>query len=193
MSDLGSRTCIDANECGTTENKPSESQMLPALDENFYRCQVEPVFDRLCAQLACHGVEPDLNANPADVGRALRTYHRGRLRVTGETLQGESGCLNQPDQNSEDCIGGLECACWTKPHLPTEWQRNFDSARGLGLKPNGEPLAAPEDSDLLVQPLVGTDPPAHAGMKMWSENDLEYKTVLEWLEGKTQAQCTTTN
>ena len=39
------RVCTDANGCDTAANKPSESTTLPALDDNFYRCNVEPIFD----------------------------------------------------------------------------------------------------------------------------------------------------
>src|SRR5262245_47161391 len=92
--DNGTRTCTDKNNCGTNNNKPKESATLPALDLDYYKCKVEPIFDRGCAHIGCHGTEQ---------GRALRTYARGRLRITGETWI-EPDCLKDgtPFQ-SETC------------------------------------------------------------------------------------------
>lgn len=188
--DGATRTCVDTNNCGTETNRPTEAANLPALDENYYRCNVEPIMDRLCSQLGCHGREPDL-AN-GDPGRGLRIYHRGRLRITGEIIQGEPGCLNQPDQNSEDCIGSVECACWTRPHTPTEWQRNYDAARGFALDAGGAPLMDATTSELLAQPLKGGGLP-HAGIKVWNPSDANYQTIQAWLEGATLGNCGTTN
>ncbi len=188
--DQATRSCIDTSACGSETYKPSEAATLPALDENYYRCNVEPILDAGCAQLGCHGVEPDLAMG--DPGRGLRVYHRGRLRVSGEIIEGEAGCLDQPDKNSEDCIGSTECACWTKPHLPIEWQRNFDAARGFGLDANGQPLADAASSELLTQPLKGGGLP-HAGIKAWQASDADYQTIKNWLEGATLASCTTSN
>ncbi len=192
-----SRTCVDVDNCANPAAKPIESVTLPALDENFYRCQVEPVLDRLCAQLGCHGVEPNLGAG--EPGRALRTYHRGRLRVTGEMLPGAVGCLNQPDQPSEGCIGSIECACWTAPHTATEWQRNFDAARGFALDPvAGTALADMTQSEMVTQPdKVGGLP--HAGIKIWDSGNTsmatyaDYQTLINWLEGGTMATCNSQN
>jgi hypothetical protein len=188
--DVATRVCVDGNRCGTSDAKPVETATLPALDENFYRCNVEPIFDRTCAHLGCHGVEPDLAAG--DPGRALRTYHRGRLRIVGELLPPESGCLNDQPLASEICIGSIECECWTKPHTTTEWQRNFDAARGFGLAPDGTPLSSAEESELLTQPLKGGGL-AHAGIKVWTRGDSDFATIRAWLEGQTTASCSTTN
>ncbi len=188
--DMATRTCIDTNDCGSEMFKPAETATLPALDENFYRCNIEPILDASCAHLGCHGVEPNLAAG--DPGRGLRVYHRGRLRVTGEIIQGEAGCLNQPDQSSEDCIGSTECACWTKPHLPIEWQRNFDATRGFGLDTAGNPIADSNASELLTQPLKGGGL-AHAGIKVWDTTDADYQTISSWLDGATLPACNTTN
>src|SRR4029077_19745773 len=71
-SDQGTRTCTDKNNVGTTVCKPSEGPVaLPALDFNYYQCNVEPILDRGCAMMGCHGTER---------GRQLRLYARGRLR-----------------------------------------------------------------------------------------------------------------
>jgi hypothetical protein len=188
--DMATRTCVDVDGCADPNLKPAESAMLPALDENFYRCNVEPIFDHLCSQMACHGVEPDLNNG--DPGRALRIYHRGRMRVTGQMIPGWPGCLNQPPQPSESCIGSIECACVWQPHLAIEWQRNFDAARGFGLGADGMPLANVEDSELLQQPLRGGGLP-HAGIKIWNVGDANYQTIKDFLSGMPAADCMTTN
>jgi hypothetical protein len=188
--DDATRTCLDVQGCADPMAKPPEAATLPDLDENFYRCNVEPIFDKYCSQLACHGVEPDIAMG--DPGRALRVYHRGRMRVTGYTIPGEAGCLNQPPVPSENCIGCIECACWTKPHLPVEWQRNFDAARGLALDLQTGGTLAPEDSELLTQPEKGNGLP-HAGIKIWDAASPEYTTIQQWLGGMTLASCNTTN
>jgi hypothetical protein len=124
---------------------------LPALDENFYRCNVEPIMDLKCAMLGCHGKEQ---------GRPLRIYARGRLRVTGELLTDtNNACLAQGQMfPTENCIGSIECRCYFAPHTATEWQRNFDSARGFALDAAGAPIATPDDSELIAQPIVGLLP-----------------------------------
>jgi hypothetical protein len=190
-SDSATRTCTDAKKCGSTSNKPIEQVVLPALDEHYYRCQVEPVFDRLCSQLACHGTEPDPNT-PANT-RALRIYHRGRLRFTGGSFPPATGCFETMPKPSEKCTGSIECSCWTEPHLPIEWRRNYDSARGFALDSQGKPLANVDGSDMLKRPLIGAGLP-HAGMYMWRATDKDYQTVRAWLAGaKAPQPCTTTN
>src|SRR5262249_23131153 len=77
------RTCVDGDQCGTTAGKRPEGRvMLPELDLDYYKCKVEPIFDRSCAMLGCHGTE---------TGRAFKIYARGRLRHK-ETVQQVSTC-----------------------------------------------------------------------------------------------------
>ncbi len=184
-SDQATRICVDTQACGTTVNKPTETATLPALDFDYYKCKVEPIFDRGCAQLACHGTEE---------GRALRIYARGRLRITGETWI-EPGCLKQGTPlQSETCIGSIECACWTLPHSDSEWQRNFDAARGFALDAAGAPLPAgmESSSDLVAQPVFGGK--AHAGVHLFHTDDPDYTTLVSWLGGATLGQtCTSDN
>lgn len=172
-SDAATRTCNDTNACGTTARRPALSATLPALDFQFYECNVEPILDRGCAQLACHGSE---------TGRALRVYARGRHRIAGETFI-EPGCLSAGTPHpSEECEGSIECRCWTLPHSAAEWRRNFDSARGFALDATGAPLSDATTSELLTQPLTGGGL-AHAGIKFWRAGDPDYQTILSWLEG----------
>lgn len=181
----GTRTCTDLNNCGTTSNKPVEAATLPALDFDYYKCNVEPILDRGCSQLGCHGTETE---------RALRIYARGRLRITGEILI-EPGCLNPGAQKpSESCIGSIECACWTVPHTMTEWRRNFDAARGFGLDSAGNPIPAGNEdtSELIIQPIVGGK--AHAGIHLFKDGDPDHLTLRSWLSGtKLGMACNTTN
>jgi hypothetical protein len=183
--DTGTRTCTDANNCGSTTNKPAESAALPALDLDYYKCNVEPIFNRGCAQLGCHGTEQ---------GRAFRTYARGRLRVTGEVWT-EPGCLKAGTMfSSETCIGSIECGCWTLPHSAKEWQRNYDAARGFALDAQGSPIPAgmEDTSELLAQPKVGGK--AHAGVHLFKEGDPDYVTLKQWLSGaKLGMACVTDN
>lgn len=185
MDDNGTRTCTDANGCGTTNNKPAESAVLPKLDLEYYKCKVEPIFNRGCAQLGCHGTEQ---------GRAFRTYARGRLRITGETWS-EPGCLNPGKPvPSESCIGSIECACWTLPHSAKEWQRNYDSARGFGLNEKGDPIPAgmEDSSELIAQPITGGK--AHAGVHLFKAGDPDHVTLQQWLSGaKLGMTCVTDN
>ena len=93
--DDATRTCTDANGCGSDWGRPAETQPLAALDESFYRCRVQPIFDRSCSQLACHGTED----------RPLRTYSRVKWRINpawrgthnaggDAALTGEEWCRN---------------------------------------------------------------------------------------------------
>lgn len=179
QSDTGTRTCTDANACGTTVMKPVETAVLPALDAAKYECDVEPIVIRNCSMLGCHGTE---------TGRAYRLYARGRLRITGRTIT-EPGCLSAGTVSaSETCIGGIECKCWTVPQIAEERRRSFDSARGFALDGAGQPLADIAQSELLAQPLVGGGF-AHAGMSMWSATDADYATVKAWLSGQTRGSA----
>lgn len=47
---------------------------VAALDEAFFRCEVQPVLTTYCAQLACHG----------DGRRHLTLFARNRLRLAGD-------------------------------------------------------------------------------------------------------------
>lgn len=185
MNNDGTRTCTDLNNCGTATNKPAETAVLPGLDLDYYKCNVEPILDRGCAQLACHGTE---------TGRALRVYARGRHRHPGEMLL-ETGCLKPGTMvPSENCEGGIECACWTAPHTATEWQRNFDAARGFALDSKGNPIPAGQEdsSELISQPIVGGK--AHAGIKLFASGDADHTTLKNWLSGqKLGMTCNTTN
>lgn len=163
-----SRTCSDQNQCGTSALKPPEGPVpLPELDMEFYKCNVEPIFDRGCAMIGCHGTE---------VGRAFKVYARGRLRHN-ETVPQVSSCpigpqmVNLADEGS----GTVMCVGWS-PHTEAEWQQNYDNARAFMVG-----VQNPEDCELLAQPVIGGK--AHAGVHLFSKSDTDYQTILKWLNG----------
>jgi hypothetical protein len=143
---------------------------LPALDVNYFECKVEPILDRKCAQLGCHGTE---------TGRALRTYARARLREASSTIT-SSTCGGSSTGTS--CTGADSCPC-NGFRVPLEWQRNYDAARGFALDPNGNPLANEAQSDILQQAVVGGL--SHGGVHLFAMNDSDYTTILNWLNGST--------
>ncbi len=176
--DLAMRTCSDVNSCGSTSQKPVETATLPALDLNYFKCNVEPILDRKCSMLGCHGKE---------TGRALRVYSRARMRIKGGTLASTDPAC--PGNASADaCVGSTTCPC-KAPHSPAEWQRNYDSARGFKLDPQGKmiPTGMADASDLLAQPIVGGK--AHTGVHLFRPGDPEETTLKAWLDGATLPSC----
>jgi hypothetical protein len=162
------RVCTDKNACGTTVGKPPEGPLsLPALDLDYYKCKVEPIFDRGCAMLGCHGTE---------TGRALKIYARGRLRHK-EMVPQVSTCPIGPQvvDLAVEGSGTVMCVGWS-PHTAAEWQSNYDSARAFMLG-----VTDPEQSDLIAQPIEGGK--AHAGVHLFAKGDPEHVTLKAWLGG----------
>jgi hypothetical protein len=173
------RTCTDANKCGTTSGKPPEGPIaLPNLDLDFYKCKVEPIFDRGCALLGCHGTE---------IGRPFKLYARAKLRHS-EMVAGAPTCPNSStlrdlsksptDMNGMDRAGGTGtamCLGWSK-HTDAEWQQNYDNARSFMVG-----LTNADDSDLLAQPVYGGK--AHTGVHLFAKTDPQYQTIAQWLGG----------
>ena len=167
--DAATRTCTDANACGTTANKPIETATLPPLDFGYFQCNVEPILDRKCSMVGCHGTES---------GRAFRVYARGRLRHAGETLTDAALCAGQ--STSASCTGSISCPCTAK-HTNAEWQLNYDSARGFAIDEQGNaiPSAMADTSELIAQPVVGGK--AHAGIHLFKKGDPDYQAIHTWL------------
>ena len=176
--DMATRKCADVNSCGTATQKPVETATLPPLDLNYFKCNIEPILDRKCSMLGCHGQES---------GRQLRVYSRARLRIPGGTIVSvDPAC---PGNASADaCVGSTTCSC-KAPHSPKEWQRNYDSARGFKLDPQGKaiPTGMADASDLLAQPIVGGK--AHTGVHLFRPGDPEETSLKAWLDGATLASC----
>ena len=167
--DVATRTCTDTNACGTTTSKPIEMATLPALDFGYFQCNVEPILDRKCSMIGCHGTEQ---------GRAFRVYARGRLRHAGEMLADAALCGGQVA--SAGCTGSISCPCTAK-HTTTEWQLNYDSARGFAIDDMGNPITAAmaDTSELIAQPVVGGK--AHAGIHLFKKGDPDYQAIHTWL------------
>jgi hypothetical protein len=186
-NDDGYRTCVDKNACGTEMTKPVVAATLPPLDIELYKCEIEPIWDRSCSMMGCHGTD----------ARGLRVYSRGRYRAAND-LQGQpimitESCGPKPAFPITDCIGSIECACFIMPHTPTEWRRNYDASRGLALGADGQLLGDMEQSALLQEPMEGGSRP-HAGYKLFGAADAEHATIVSWLQGGTfGATCDTTN
>lgn len=176
--DEATRVCTDSANAGTTNCKPVETATLPALDLNYYKCNVEPIVDHKCSQLGCHGTEE---------GRAYRIYARGRLRLAGGSLSEPQYCQGQAT-SADLCSGSASCGCRAQ-HTPEEWQRNYDSARSFALDANLQPIAAGQEdtSELIAQPIVGGK--AHAGIHLFRDGDSDHTTLRDWLSGKTLASC----
>jgi hypothetical protein len=171
------RTCTDMNNCGTTANKPVESTTLPSLDLNYFKCNVEPILDKKCGMIGCHGTE---------TGRALRVYARGRLREANSTIT-SAFCAGSSAGSA--CYGANSCPC-NGAHTAIEWQRNYDSARGFGLDEQGNAVGGAQ-SDLIQQAVVGGK--AHAGIHLFKNGDADYATIVSWVDGATLATCNTGN
>lgn len=172
-SNSATRMCADTNACGTTAQRPTLTATLPPLDPEYYECNVEPIVQADCSMLGCHGTE---------TGRAYRVYARGRLRMTGGTINDPNCTMGVTSYASEVCIGNLECKCWTHGMLGPERRRSFDSARGFALGDDGQPLPDMAQSQLLLQPQVGGGF-AHAGIQWWAAGDASYTKIKAWLDG----------
>jgi hypothetical protein len=169
------RTCTDGSGCGTTAQKPPVGPLaLPALDLNYYKCRVQPILDRNCSMMACHGT---------DTGHLFRTYARGRWR-NDEIVCQPNSCLGNncavTVNLQREGSGTIMCSGWTT-HTATEWQKNFDSARLFRLAvPNTDEV------ELLARPTTGT---AYPHLKFFAKDDASYTTLKSWLDGATLATC----
>jgi hypothetical protein len=176
-SDQATRSCTDMNNIGTTDCMPATSATLPALDMEFFKCRVSPIFQRGCGQMGCHGT---------DTERAFRLYTRGRLR-NKQMVFPVNTCLENPNVKVDLQLRGsgtVMCEGWSK-HTPEEWKKNFDSSRSFMLD-----VTNPEDSLLLREAAKGGLP--HAQVKFFSSTDPDYVTIRSWLGGaKLGSTCNT--
>jgi hypothetical protein len=169
-SDQATRTCVDQNNAGTTKCMPATTATLPALDLDFYKCRVHPIFQRGCGQMGCHGM---------DEGHQFRVYTRGRWR-NDELVSDRGTCLTAagtPMNLQKYGSGTVMCEGWY-PHTQSEWQKSFDSSRSFLLGVN-----SPDDSLLLLEPAKGGLP--HAQVKLFAPGDTDYTTIHDWLAGAT--------
>lgn len=120
--------------------------------------------------MGCHGTD----------SRGLRVYSRGRFRNVAESVV--NPCPGGGMTPLANCLGSIECGCWLSPHTDTEWQRNFDAARGFLLDEDGVQYADVDDSDLVQQPAVEGGK-AHAGIKTYNIGSADYDAIHDWLSG----------
>lgn len=163
------RTCKDDNQCPGAVGKPAEGPIaLPALDLDYYKCKVEPILDKSCSMMGCHGMVK---------GRAFHMFARGRKR-NAEMVPQVQSCPVGPQVVDLDAKGSgtVMCIGWSK-HTASEWQQNYDNARALYVGLND-----PAQSDLLAQPTIGGK--AHAGVHFFTKGDAEYQTIFDWLSGQ---------
>jgi hypothetical protein len=168
---MATRTCLDAMGCGDNSTKPSVGPLaVPALDRNYYRCNVQPVVDATCSMMGCHGT---------DTGRAYRVYARGRWR-NSQMVPGAPTCPNSStlrDLQTEGS-GTIMCLGWSRL-TAQEWQKNYDNARLFAVG-----LSSTAGSQLLLEPLGGSAY-AHDGIKVFTGTDARYSALKAWLDGAT--------
>jgi hypothetical protein len=130
------------------------------------------VFQDGCANLGCH--------SPQTPARQLRLYARWHQRE----FPIHSG--SQDLELVHDCSQGYptSATCGRHPLTALEWATNFDSARLFAID-----VMDGAESELVTQPLAGDpDGLAHDGFDIWgSTNDVRYQTVVDWLNGATEA------
>jgi hypothetical protein len=139
---------------------------LADLDMAFYQCNVEPIVDRSCSMLACHG----------QTTRKLHLFARGRLR-NDEMVPQVSTCLNPGSMvnlNAEG-TGTVMCVGWS-PHTSAEWQSNFASVRSFMFQGMN-----PDDSELLRKPSGAA---AHGGPTILKTGGPDYQMLRRWLSGE---------
>lgn len=137
------------------------------LDVEFFKCNVEPIFDRGCGQMACHGT---------DVGRPFVVYSRGRWR-NDELVDNTGTCLKSGKVNlQKEGSATVMCEGWL-PHTAMEWSKNFASARSFMKKGMDA-----ETSELLTQPKRGGLP--HVGVHLFAKGDPDYEIIRRWLSGE---------
>jgi len=170
-NNLYSRNCTDNNRCGTTVHKPPVGPIpLPALDLDYFKCKVEPILDRGCAMMDCHGTKA------SDSSRLFRVFARGRRR-NSEMVPPLASCAETTPQNLEQVGSGTIQCHGASAHTATEWQMNFDSARAQMLG-----FTNPDQSDLLLEPVNGGK--SHNGVHLFADkNDPDYVTIKNWLSG----------
>jgi len=80
-----------ASGCGSQNLAQPDPGGLAALDEPTFRCAVEPILQRECSYLGCHGRE----------GMPLRLYGVGALRLEeGKTSAGRARPLSDGEQHA---------------------------------------------------------------------------------------------
>ncbi|MCB9787721.1 MAG: hypothetical protein H6744_13645 [Deltaproteobacteria bacterium] len=138
----------------------------PAVDEQYFRCAVEPVLVRECSSPACHGYSE----------RRLHILAPGRMRLAGEYAKARQLIT------VEDVDEGIQ-----PPLTGNEERFNFLQARGFARGPVDE-------SQLLSRPLAvaagGTVHVARLGGDVFeTTGDPGYLAIRAWLNGADVRDC----
>ncbi len=173
---LASRSCTDLNACGTTVNRPSMGPTaLPALNQAYFKCNVQPVLAKSCAMVGCHGTLAQT--------RPFRVFARGRQRnqemaAFNPSMYGCGGGATVQVELSTQASGTASCNAKIRL-TPTENSNNFDHARTLTIG-----LTTADSSELLTQPKSGPGTPTHVGVKFFKDgSEPDYQTIRTWLDG----------
>lgn len=118
-----------------------EARPLPALDEAYFRCRVQPVLAKNCAAFACHG----------DTKRYFRVFARNRLRAVD--TEAERNALFRDSERSFN----LDAArAFVDPDAPEEsllLTKPLDQSIGgyyhgaTALYPRGDVFTSKDDPD----------------------------------------------
>jgi hypothetical protein len=107
----------------------TDAAPLPALDEAYFRCHVQPILTKNCATYACHG-SPD---------RAFRLYARNRLRFgiadisqINAQLSDEERALNFEAARAFVDFGALDQSSFLKKPLEGDAGGYYHGATKLG-------------------------------------------------------------
>jgi hypothetical protein len=162
---------VDSGDAGAVDAARTDAgdAGLADLDYEFYRCNVEPILDRSCSMLACHG----------KLSQPFHVFARGRLR-NDEMVPQVNTCLSpgQPVNLNAEGTGTVMCVGWSA-HTTAEWQSNFKSARSLmtiGM--------APDESLLLRKPSGAV---THGGPVILKNGGADYAMIRRWLGGEKYA------
>jgi hypothetical protein len=125
------------------------------LDENVFKCSVQPILAKYCSYNACHGIA---GANTID-GAALRVYTPGKLRATTPT-------------NFNDLVAPLTDA---------EQHANFESAAGFSWNLR----SVDDNFLLRKPLPASAGGYEHQGGPIWAgTSDPNYIAVRQWLAGQ---------
>jgi hypothetical protein len=95
MQGLGGMALILCAACSPLDN-PAVADPASRLNENVFRCSVQPVLARSCSYNACHGI-----TGTTGDGAALRVYSPGKLRAaTPTTLADLVAPLTEAEQHA---------------------------------------------------------------------------------------------
>lgn len=162
--------------CGPDPCRGGSSAGGSSLDVDYFDTCVQPILDRGCSSLACHGSR--------DASRtSFHIYALGRDRIDSaadaparELLAQLAACGGDPSVRTppQQCLADVSCECGGRGLTPLERSHNFESSRSVGFDASGR-------AELLDRPSYGdTD---HGNWFFWSPGDPDHETIRLWLSG----------